>query len=136
MLTKILTNINKKISELVKNFLTLIFIGLIFSSIFITILSSEFSIENVWASPNPLVIDFEDLSDRDFIFNQYANLGVIFHGSSVKDFSQSPGFAHSGVKAIQPCPLSYRILQFTNKTQFYCSTKSCKGVDWRRISIF
>ena len=98
--------INTKISERVKNFLTLLFIGLIFSSTLSSFLSSEFSMENVFASPNPLAIDFENLSHREFIFNQYANMGVIFHGSSVKDFSQSPGFAHSGVKAIQPCPLA------------------------------
>lgn len=98
--------INTKISERVENFLTLLFIGIIFFSTFSSILSSEFSMEKVWASPNPLVIDFENLSHRDFIYNQYANMGVIFHGSSVKDFSQSPGFAHSGVKAIQPCPLA------------------------------
>ena len=70
------------------------------------LMSSQFMANKVWASPASNVIDFEDRSDRELIFNQYANLGVIFHGSSVRAFSQLPGFAHSGAKAVQPCPFA------------------------------
>jgi hypothetical protein len=85
--------------------LTLLFIGLAFGSL-PAVFTSELDVRKTWAQTSPVLVDFENLADREMIFNQYANLGVIFHGSSVKDFTQSSGFAHSGVNTIQPCPIA------------------------------
>jgi len=49
------------------------------------------------------VIDFENLQTSVTVLNQYANQGVTFNGPLARDYSQSPGFAHSGTKAIELC---------------------------------
>src|SRR5262245_39986551 len=48
----------------------------------------------------PVVIDFEDLAPGR-LADQYAHLGVTFYGPAVRDYQGLPGFAHSGVKAIE-----------------------------------
>ena len=56
--------------------------------------------------PTPIkaqvVIDFEGIPPG-LVFNQFANLGVTFNGPLVRDFSQTPGFAHSGARAVEVC---------------------------------
>src|SRR5712692_1669328 len=54
------------------------------------------------AQPTPVVIDFEDLQPVT-VLSQYANRGVTFNGPSARDYSQTPGFTHSGTKAIELC---------------------------------
>jgi hypothetical protein len=38
------------------------------------------------------------------VFNQYKDKGIVFNNSPIPlDYSESPGFAHSGAKAIVQC---------------------------------
>src|SRR5262245_19524393 len=48
-------------------------------------------------------LDFEDLQPPITLLSQYANRGVTFNGPQLRDYSQTPGFAHSGSKAIELC---------------------------------
>ncbi|HEY3411855.1 MAG TPA: PKD domain-containing protein [Armatimonadota bacterium] len=57
-----------------------------------------------------VVIDFEDLGTGPTsvqVTNQYASLGVIFSNATDINFDtgqiQIPGFAHSGIRAVEPC---------------------------------
>ena len=114
-----------RIPKLGKSFLTLLFIGLIFGSL-TGVFPSELDVRKAWAPPSPVLVDFENLADREIIFNQYANLGVIFQGSSVRDFTQSPGFAHSGVKTIQPCPIATEFCSAPIRLSFTTPQKHVK----------
>ena len=49
----------------------------------------------------PVVIDFENVAGP--LTNQFAALGVTFNQPTVLSYQQTPGFAHSGVKAIEQC---------------------------------
>src|SRR5262249_7744393 len=49
-----------------------------------------------------VVIDFENLAPGR-VSNQYANLGVIFNQPTALNYQNQPGFAHSGVNAIEQC---------------------------------
>jgi hypothetical protein len=50
----------------------------------------------------PVVIDFESIATGP-VTNQYSNLGVTFNQPTALNYQQTPGFAHSGVKAIEQC---------------------------------
>src|SRR5262249_13979620 len=50
----------------------------------------------------PVVINFEDLAVGP-VTNQYANLGITFNQPTVLSYQSMPGFAHSGIKAIEQC---------------------------------
>lgn len=60
-------------------------------------------------SAAPIVIDFEDLSDRVVVNHQYDEKGIIFNEPAVFDYSKNvepsrfQGFTHSGTKAIEQC---------------------------------
>jgi hypothetical protein len=114
-----------RIPKLGTSFLTLLFIGLILGSL-TSVFPSELDVRKAWAPPGPVLVDFENLADREIIFNQYANLGVIFQGSSVKDFVQSPGFAHSGVKTIQSCPIATEFCSSPIRVSFTTPQKHIK----------
>ena len=50
----------------------------------------------------PVVIDFEGIP-QELVFTQFANLGVTFNGPLARDYSGTPGFAHSGTRAVGVC---------------------------------
>lgn len=50
----------------------------------------------------PVVIDFEGIP-QELVFNRFANLGVTFNGPLARDYSDTPGFAHSGTRAVELC---------------------------------
>jgi hypothetical protein len=50
----------------------------------------------------PVVIDFETIAPGP-VTNQYSNLGVTFNQPTALNYQQTPGFAHSGAKAIEQC---------------------------------
>ncbi|MEP6921915.1 MAG: hypothetical protein ABI967_12380, partial [bacterium] len=50
----------------------------------------------------PVIIDFDGIQST-LIFNQFASQGITFNGPLARDFSPTPGFAHSGTKAIELC---------------------------------
>jgi hypothetical protein len=50
----------------------------------------------------PVVIDFEGMP-QELVFNRFANLGVTFNGPLARDYSETPGFAHSGTRAVEVC---------------------------------
>jgi hypothetical protein len=54
------------------------------------------------AQPAPVIIDFEGLPTVT-VLNQFANQGVTFNGPLARDYSQMPGFTHSGTKDIELC---------------------------------
>jgi hypothetical protein len=49
------------------------------------------------------VIDFENLQTQVTVLNHYSSQGATFNGPLARDYSQQPGFAHSGTKAIELC---------------------------------
>jgi hypothetical protein len=51
----------------------------------------------------PVVIDFEGLQPPITILSQFASQGATFNGPMARDYSQMPGFAHSGTRAIELC---------------------------------
>ena len=51
----------------------------------------------------PVVIDFEGLQTPVTVLNQFSSQGVTFNGPMARDYSDTPGFAHSGTKAIELC---------------------------------
>jgi hypothetical protein len=123
----ILTGCNIALYLPYKKIILHVFISIVvFSMIFSGILSSQFKTDKAWASPDPVVIDFENLPANGPVFNQYANVGVIFFGSSMHDYSQSSGFAHSGVKAIDPCPPATEFCQSPIRMSFTAPQKHVK----------
>ena len=54
-------------------------------------------------APMPAVIDFEDLPPGTAVIAQYAAQGVTFNNQRLVSYAQTPGFAHSGTKAIELC---------------------------------
>jgi hypothetical protein len=50
----------------------------------------------------PVVIDFESVA-TGLVTNQYSNLGVTFNQPTAINYQHMPGFARSGVKAIEQC---------------------------------
>src|SRR6266536_64114 len=50
-----------------------------------------------------VTLDFEDQQAPVTVLNQYANRGVTFNGPQLRDYSQTPGFAHSGTRGIELC---------------------------------
>jgi hypothetical protein len=50
----------------------------------------------------PVVIDFEGIP-QELVFNRFANLGVTFNGPLARDYSETPGIAHSGTQAVEVC---------------------------------
>jgi hypothetical protein len=55
------------------------------------------------ASPENVVIDFEDSAGYSTVFRQYEDKGVIFNSPTVSTYPLSPNFAHSGINAIEQC---------------------------------
>src|SRR5947209_2563622 len=49
-----------------------------------------------------VVLDFENLPQAPVIA-QYASKGVTFNGQMLRDYSQTPGFTHSGHNAVELC---------------------------------
>lgn len=54
------------------------------------------------AQTAPVVINFEGLEPVKVV-SQFASQGAIFNGPTARDYSQTPGFAHSGTRAIELC---------------------------------
>jgi hypothetical protein len=50
-----------------------------------------------------VTLNFEDRQPPITLLNQYSNSGVTFNGPQLLDYSQTPGFAHSGTRAIELC---------------------------------
>src|SRR5262249_29891752 len=50
-----------------------------------------------------VTLNFEDLQPPITLLNQYGSRGVTFNGPQLRDYSQTPGFAHSGTRAIELC---------------------------------
>ncbi|HKV63439.1 MAG TPA: hypothetical protein VJO16_16125 [Candidatus Acidoferrum sp.] len=54
------------------------------------------------SSAQNTVLNFENLPQAPLI-TQYANKGVTFNGHMLRDYSQTPGFTHSGHEAVELC---------------------------------
>lgn len=50
----------------------------------------------------PVVIDFEGMAQEP-VFNQFAAQGVTFNGPLALNYAATPGFAHSGTRAVEVC---------------------------------
>src|SRR5262245_36282961 len=55
------------------------------------------------STAQPVMLNFEDLQPPITLLNQYGSRGVTFNGPQLRDYSQTPGFAHSGTRAIELC---------------------------------
>lgn len=76
---------------------TLRTVGFLGASIFLALLFPALT-----RAQAPVVIDFEGIQPA-LVFSQFASQGVTFNGPLARDFSPTPGFAHSGTKAIELC---------------------------------